>query len=483
VRNDFAGAKRHLEHGLEANPKDTDLLEAKAEMELRLNRPMAALESLVAGHRLTGRSLPIIERALKVCQVVGTATTGIETIEAKVKEFARRGFVEEAKSALVEALGGHPIPAYWLLLADLSRIGGARGDRIDALKYALSLYPHDDGHYLAVQGELLGLGVAPNDLMSQGPPSISVRLREPGGAPAPGGQADERAERAARLCGEAQLCEAGGDREGAVGAYMAALELDPANMGIVHRVAEMHRAAGMLTKAQILYSKMAEGLCAASRPDLALQCLDRADELIPGSTRVVRLTLADELSRPPLLPRPRPGVATAELPDFEQGDFDGRGWGAEADGAAGAAPGLLAFQAVLDPAAAAPLATDETNDDTGAFAKVRTAEEIYGAFRGEVERLVGPDDFDTSYNLGIGYREMGLIGPAIEEFRKAMRDPRRRLECCSMIAMCEEARGDAAAAMEWLRRGAEDGGPHAPGGDAVVREMALLLERAKGGGA
>jgi tetratricopeptide (TPR) repeat protein len=146
-------------------------------------------------------------------------------------------------------------------------------------------------------------------------------------------------------------------------------------------------------------------------------------------------------------------------------------------------PGLLAFPAVLDAAAAPPQATDEANDDTGAFSKVRTAEEIYGAFKDEVERLVGLDDPDTSYNLGIGYREMGLIEPAIEEFKKAMRDPRRRLECCSMIAMCEEARGDFAAAMEWLRRGIGDRGFAPTDSAGMKRELALLMERAEEDGA
>jgi tetratricopeptide (TPR) repeat protein len=446
-------------------------------------------------------------------------------------------------------------------------------DRIEALKYALSLYPHDDGHYLAVRGELLGLGVAPSDLISQGPPDVSAKRGERGAAPPRGGPDAETAARAAQLCGEAQRLEAAADAEGAAAAYMAALELDPANMGAIHSVAELHSAAGAPAKAQALYSGMAERLCAAARPDLALQCLDRADELAPGSTKALRLTLADALSQPPLLPHPQPhhGVATAELPDFEPGDFaDGRGGGppappppgqggqddgaveegagdglhqalysidfqldygspidakaeaerallrypgdgellgrlsaadeklagrphraeragqpeqaGQAERAEPGAPGLLAFPAVLDPSAAAPQATDETNDDTGAFAKVHTADEIYHAFKDEVAQLVGQEDYDTCYNLGIGYREMGLIGPAIEEFKKAMRDPWRRLECCSMIAMCEEARGDAGAAMEWLRKGIEDKGFPATDSAGMRRELALLVERAGAAG-
>jgi len=48
---------------------------------------------------------------------------------------------------------------------------------------------------------------------------------------------------------------------------------------------------------------------------------------------------------------------------------------------------------------------------------------------------------------------LGMLDPAIEEFKKAMRDPERTLECCSMLSICEQARGDLAAAVSWLQQG------------------------------
>jgi tetratricopeptide (TPR) repeat protein len=68
------------------------------------------------------------------------------------------------------------------------------------------------------------------------------------------------------------------------------------------------------------------------------------------------------------------------------------------------------------------------------------------------------DDYDTHYNLGIAYKEMLLLEPAIEEFKTAMRDPERTLECCSMLAICEHTQGDLDAAVQWLLKGI-----HAPG--------------------
>jgi tetratricopeptide (TPR) repeat protein len=96
---------------------------------------------------------------------------------------------------------------------------------------------------------------------------------------------------------------------------------------------------------------------------------------------------------------------------------------------------------------------EEMHDATHVVEKIQSVEELFSAFREGVEKQVKGDDYDTHYNLGIAYKEMQLIEPAIEEFKVAMRDPERTLECCSMLSICEQARGDLAAAVEWLRQG------------------------------
>ncbi|HJV88705.1 MAG TPA: tetratricopeptide repeat protein [Holophagaceae bacterium] len=101
---------------------------------------------------------------------------------------------------------------------------------------------------------------------------------------------------------------------------------------------------------------------------------------------------------------------------------------------------------------------EEMHDTTNVVEKVQSVEELFDAFRSGVEQQVNAEDYDTHYNLGIAYKEMMLIDAAIEEFKKAMGDPERTLECCSMLAICEQARGDFDASMTWLNEGI-----HAPG--------------------
>jgi tetratricopeptide (TPR) repeat protein len=60
---------------------------------------------------------------------------------------------------------------------------------------------------------------------------------------------------------------------------------------------------------------------------------------------------------------------------------------------------------------------------------------------------------------------MMLLEPAIEEFKHAMRDPERTLECCSMLAICEQSQGNLEAAVDWLRQGIE--APGFPPEDAI----------------
>jgi tetratricopeptide (TPR) repeat protein len=96
---------------------------------------------------------------------------------------------------------------------------------------------------------------------------------------------------------------------------------------------------------------------------------------------------------------------------------------------------------------------EEMHDATHVVEKIQSVDELFSAFREGVEKQVKSDDYDTHYNLGIAYKEMMLIDPAIEEFKIAMGDPERTLECCSMLSICEQARGDLSAAVEWLRQG------------------------------
>jgi tetratricopeptide (TPR) repeat protein len=84
--------------------------------------------------------------------------------------------------------------------------------------------------------------------------------------------------------------------------------------------------------------------------------------------------------------------------------------------------------------------------------------EIFKEFKKGVDRQLGKEDYDTRYNLGIAYKEMGLIDEAIGEFQLAAKDEGRLLECSSMLGICFLEKGMPLPAIKWFEKGLEVGG-------------------------
>ena len=87
-----------------------------------------------------------------------------------------------------------------------------------------------------------------------------------------------------------------------------------------------------------------------------------------------------------------------------------------------------------------------------------TIDEIFKAFRKKVEQQVEEKDYETRYNLGIAYKEMGLLDEAIGEFQNASRDPQLFLECCSILGICFREKGMLDLAVKWYRKALESTG-------------------------
>ncbi|HEY5999253.1 MAG TPA: tetratricopeptide repeat protein, partial [bacterium] len=79
--------------------------------------------------------------------------------------------------------------------------------------------------------------------------------------------------------------------------------------------------------------------------------------------------------------------------------------------------------------------------------------EIFQEFQRSVKEQLGDEDFETHYNLGIAYKEMGLTEEAIGEFTLAEKSPSRAMDAVSMIALCLREQGRADEAAQKLRTG------------------------------
>jgi tetratricopeptide (TPR) repeat protein len=79
--------------------------------------------------------------------------------------------------------------------------------------------------------------------------------------------------------------------------------------------------------------------------------------------------------------------------------------------------------------------------------------DIFREFQKGVDKQLGKEDYETRYNLGIAYKEMGLVDEAIAEFQLAAKDETRLLECASMLGMCFVEKGMPKLAVKWFEKG------------------------------
>ncbi len=73
--------------------------------------------------------------------------------------------------------------------------------------------------------------------------------------------------------------------------------------------------------------------------------------------------------------------------------------------------------------------------------------------RGVIEKGVTAEDFETHYDLGIAYKEMGLLDDAIAEFKTVMKDPPREVQCHLMIGLCFLEKGQQGEAIAQFKKG------------------------------
>ncbi|HYA31484.1 MAG TPA: tetratricopeptide repeat protein, partial [Thermodesulfovibrionales bacterium] len=62
--------------------------------------------------------------------------------------------------------------------------------------------------------------------------------------------------------------------------------------------------------------------------------------------------------------------------------------------------------------------------------------DIFEEFKKGLEKELEAEDSETHYNLGIAYKEMGLIDDAIKEFQTARNDPKCSVRAMSMLGIC-----------------------------------------------
>jgi tetratricopeptide (TPR) repeat protein len=95
--------------------------------------------------------------------------------------------------------------------------------------------------------------------------------------------------------------------------------------------------------------------------------------------------------------------------------------------------------------------------ESGGGEVVSTAEEevkdVFAQFKRGVAQQIDAGDADTHFDLGVAYKEMGLIEDAIAEFEIARESPEREAIAMTMIGHCHMQNGKATEAINAFKRG------------------------------
>lgn len=95
---------------------------------------------------------------------------------------------------------------------------------------------------------------------------------------------------------------------------------------------------------------------------------------------------------------------------------------------------------VIVPSVDVEFSVDESEEDDFLSAFDEGGQEK--VFRTDVDEQIAADDMESHYNLGIAYREMGLLDDAVSEFCKAEKDPSRYVDCQTLKGLCYVDKGD-----------------------------------------
>jgi tetratricopeptide (TPR) repeat protein len=139
----------------------------------------------------------------------------------------------------------------------------------------------------------------------------------------------------------------------------------------------------------------------------------------------------------------------------------------------------------LDLGASGPAAAEEVIP--GEIPESPAGVDFSQATGGEFEALVEPprtegneqardEEFDSHYDLGVAYKEMGLIADAIEEFQLAMRGSTRFVDACAMLAACYKEQNQNESAIAFLEQVLADARCEGPGVPYVKYDLAVLYE-------
>ncbi|HZZ85694.1 MAG TPA: tetratricopeptide repeat protein [Anaeromyxobacteraceae bacterium] len=127
------------------------------------------------------------------------------------------------------------------------------------------------------------------------------------------------------------------------------------------------------------------------------------------------------------------------------------------------------------------LASELAADDVKAPEEFQySVADVFSQFKKGVEQTVRPEDGQTHYDLGIAYKEMGLLDDAVQEFETALAagGGKKDLDCLTMVGLCRMAQEEPFQAVDAFSRALRAEGLNVDSAKALHYELGLAYEAA-----
>ena len=217
------------------------------------------------------------------------------------------------------------------------------------------------------------------------------------------------------------------------------LRLDPNS--VRHRQKQVEFAYKSGDKGQLIeaYIELADTLLRADLADKARAVYERVAEHDPRNERA-RAALA--MLAPAEPPRPEGRVAPK---DAKMRVRDEKG--AEGD--------FVDLGAMILEGAGPRDTRMKVEDEEPTGDEEQDFREMLARFRQGIDENIEETDFQSHYDLGVAFKEMGLLDEAIAEFQKALRAPEGKLRTSEALGVCFHDKGAFGVAESILRRALE----------------------------
>lgn len=219
------------------------------------------------------------------------------------------------------------------------------------------------------------------------------------------------------------------DRADGIAQELARLE--PSGIRYFQKLVELAYRGGSRSRVIDAYLELGDALVRIGAVEKALAVYGRVAETDPGNQRA--LAAIDSLAPPS---PPPPAVSSPGAQPATAGDFVDLG-AMLIDGAGEAKPKDTRMR-IQD--------EEPTGDEEHDFA------EMLKQFKRGLDENLEDEDFQSHYDLGIAFKEMGLLDEAIAEFQKALRSPDARLRTSEALGSSFFDKGQFAVAEAILRR-------------------------------